>query len=226
MLAVSAGSADGWSYLGLGHAFVANMTGNTVLLGIAVFQKEGDLLHPLVALLSYAAGAGIGSSLTRKVRPEAVWTRDISYALLVEGLLLAMAQIGWALLHGGSFPAASEPTVRNVLLAFVALAVGLQSGAILQLQIPGIVTTYITGTWTNLINGLVRSRNIAPEARNEKPKFEERLLMQAGILLSYFLSAVLTGWIFRYTTQGVGLLPAVSVLLVAGYGILHSTQER
>jgi uncharacterized membrane protein YoaK (UPF0700 family) len=226
MLAVSAGSADGWSYLGLGHAFVANMTGNTVLLGIAVFQKEGDLLHPLVALLSYAAGAGIGSSLTRKVRPEAVWTRDISYALLVEGLLLAMAQIGWALFQGGSFPAASEPTVRNVLLAFVALAVGLQSGAILQLQIPGIVTTYITGTWTNLINGLVRSRNIAPEARNEKPKFEERLLMQAGILLSYFLSAVLTGWIFRYTTQGVGLLPAVSVLLVAGYGILHSTQER
>ena len=44
VLAASAGSADGWSYLGLGHAFVANMTGNTVLLGIAVFQNHGDLL--------------------------------------------------------------------------------------------------------------------------------------------------------------------------------------
>jgi len=33
ILAVSAGSADGWSYFGIGHAFVANMTGNTVLLG-------------------------------------------------------------------------------------------------------------------------------------------------------------------------------------------------
>ena len=29
LLAASAGSADGWSYFGLGHAFVANMTGNT-----------------------------------------------------------------------------------------------------------------------------------------------------------------------------------------------------
>jgi Protein of unknown function (DUF1275) len=45
--AVSAGSADGWSYFGLGHVFVANMTGNTVLLGVAVFQRHGDVLHPL-----------------------------------------------------------------------------------------------------------------------------------------------------------------------------------
>jgi uncharacterized membrane protein YoaK (UPF0700 family) len=29
LLAVAAGSADGWSYFGLGHAFVANMTGTT-----------------------------------------------------------------------------------------------------------------------------------------------------------------------------------------------------
>ena len=42
MLAASAGSADGWSYFGFGHAFVANMTGNTVLLGLAVFQPHGD----------------------------------------------------------------------------------------------------------------------------------------------------------------------------------------
>lgn len=48
MLAIAAGSADGWSYFGLGHAFVANMTGNTVLLGIAVFL-HGDLLHPPVS---------------------------------------------------------------------------------------------------------------------------------------------------------------------------------
>ena len=41
ILAASAGSADGWSYFGLGHAFVANMTGNTVLLGLAVFQLHG-----------------------------------------------------------------------------------------------------------------------------------------------------------------------------------------
>jgi uncharacterized membrane protein YoaK (UPF0700 family) len=30
VLAASAGSADAWSYFGLGRAFVANMTGNTI----------------------------------------------------------------------------------------------------------------------------------------------------------------------------------------------------
>ena len=43
VLAVSAGSADVWSYLGLGHAFVANMTGNTVFLGMSIFQREREI---------------------------------------------------------------------------------------------------------------------------------------------------------------------------------------
>jgi len=51
VLAASAGSADAWSYFGLGHAFVANMTGNTVMLGLAVFQDHGDLLHPAISLV-------------------------------------------------------------------------------------------------------------------------------------------------------------------------------
>ena len=75
MLAASAGSADGWSYFGFGHAFVANMTGNTVLLGLAVFQPHGDWLHPVISLSSYAAGTMIGSRLTQKVQPGAIGPR-------------------------------------------------------------------------------------------------------------------------------------------------------
>jgi hypothetical protein len=37
--------------LGFGHALVANMTGNAVLLGLAVFQDPGDVLH-----LAYCRG--------------------------------------------------------------------------------------------------------------------------------------------------------------------------
>ena len=69
VLAASAGSADAWSYFGLGHAFVANMTGNTVMLGLAVFQDHGDMLHPAIALGCYAGGAMLGSLLTERVQP-------------------------------------------------------------------------------------------------------------------------------------------------------------
>ena len=60
----------------------------------------------------------------------------------------------------------------------------------LQLKIPGIVTTYITGTWTTLMSGLVRIKSQTP---NKERKSEQRLLMQAAILAVYFLSAALTG---------------------------------
>jgi uncharacterized membrane protein YoaK (UPF0700 family) len=41
VLAAVAGSIDGVSYLKLGEVFTANMTGNTVLLGLAAGQANG-----------------------------------------------------------------------------------------------------------------------------------------------------------------------------------------
>src|SRR5277367_4731625 len=98
-LAASAGSADGWSFFGFGHAFVANMTGNTVLLGLAVSQSYGDVLHPLIALGCYVAGAALGSFLTGSVRPDAVWPVAVSRTLLLEALLLLAAEGGWIAIH-------------------------------------------------------------------------------------------------------------------------------
>lgn len=219
ILAASAGSADGWSYFGLGHAFVANMTGNTVLLGLAVFQNHGDMLHPFLSLGGYAIGAVLGSLLTGMVRPAMVWSRAISRTLLLEALLLLAAEVGWVAihLHTGQFLS------LNFLLATVALAIGMQSGAMVQLKIPGIVTTYITGTWTTLLSGLVRlARQETQQASGPNAAFEERLFMQAAVLLVYFLSAVLTGWFFRHLPLVVGVLPGLSVLLVAVHGLIYN----
>jgi uncharacterized membrane protein YoaK (UPF0700 family) len=216
MLAASAGSADGWSYFGFGHAFVANMTGNTVLLGLSVFQPHGDWLHPVISLCSYAAGTMIGSRLTEKVQP-AVWSKAISWTLMLEALLLLTAEAGWIGIHLNLSYAPS----LELLLATVALAIGMQSSAMVQLKIPGIVTTYITGTWTTMLSGLVRV------ARDEQPpgqeiEFEKRLALQAAVLSVYFLSAVLTGWLFQHLPLAVGVLPGVSVLLVAVHGLIYN----
>jgi uncharacterized membrane protein YoaK (UPF0700 family) len=215
ILAVTAGSADGWSFFGLGHAFVANMTGNTVLLGVAVFQNHGALLHPVLALGSYAAGALIGSLLTGDVRPDNGWSKRISWTLMIEALLLLSAEAGWVAIQ---LHASHSPNLI-LLLATVALAIGIQSGAMVQLKIPGIVTTYITGTWTTMLSGLVHlAKHGRPPA--QKLEFEQRLMLQAAVLSVYFLSAVLTGWLFRHLPIAVGAVPALSLFLVAVHGIL------
>jgi uncharacterized membrane protein YoaK (UPF0700 family) len=219
VLAASAGSADGWSYFGFGHAFVANMTGNTVLLGLAVFQDHVHVLPLVVSLGFYALGAMLGSLLTGSVGPGTVWSRALSRTLLLEALLLLTAEAGWIAIHMG---AGHTPSL-NLLLATVALAIGMQSGAMVQLKIPGIVTTYITGTWTSLLTGLVRlAQQERQPAKGQDPGFEERLLMQAGVLCVYFLSVVLTGWFFRRLPLAAGVLPGLSVLLVAVHGLIYN----
>ena len=147
ILAASAGSADGWSFFGLGHAFVANMTGNTVLLGLAVFQSHGDLLHPFTSLLGYAAGVMIGTLMAGNIPPGTVWSKTISRALLLEGIVLLAAEAAWIAdctcdPSYCCWPRSHSPS-------------GVQSGAMVQLKIPGVVTTYITGTWTTLLGSLV-----------------------------------------------------------------------
>ena len=224
LLAVCAGSADGWSYFGLGHSFVANMTGNTVLVGLAVFQVNGDVVHPLISLVCYAGGVALATFLIRRVPEGAIWSRKVSAVLLFEGILMAGAAGEWFAMHGQAFSTRTSPVPPNLdpLLGVVALAIGIQSGLMLRLKVPGIVTTYITGTSTNLASGLVRLTTRKTRLpRQEKVEFEARLLLQAGILAAYLFSAILTGWLFRYHPSGVGGLSASSLLAVAIYGLVR-----
>ncbi len=219
VLAASAGSADGWSFFGFGHAFVANMTGNTVLLGLAVSGSYGDLLPPLISLGCYVAGAALGSLLTGSVRPDTVWSKAISRTLLLEALLLLAAEGGWIAIH---LQAGYAPRLQ-LLLATVALAMGMQSGTMVQLKIPGIVTTYITGTWTTLVSSLVHlAKREAPQDREQHVALEERLITQAAVLSVYFLSVVMTGWLLRHLPMAAGLLPGLSVLTVAVHGLIYN----
>lgn len=220
VLAVSAGSADGWSYFGIGHAFVANMTGNTVLLGVAVFGRA-TVLHPGIAIGCYAAGVMFASLLTRHLREGDPWPRSISATLLLESMLMFGTEMAWiAILHHPASDGQFAVPARNALLGSVAFAVGMQSGAMVQLKIPGVVTTYITGTWTSLVNGVVHfaSRRQRTPAR-QKIALEERLLLQGAILAAYFLAAMLTGWILENLPAAAGALPATAVFIVAIFGL-------
>lgn len=212
ILAITSGSADGWSYIGLGHAFVANMTGNTVLLGIAIFSEHGDILHPLISIVFYAVGVTIGTCFTRRIRPDSIWSPSVSYALSLESALLIAATIGWV--SAGGAPGHLR---SNALLACVAAGMGIQSGALLPLKLPGVITTYITGTWTTFVSGLALAGLQQHREKHGELGFEERLLIQAAFLAIYFLSAVGTGWAFRYAPELIGIASLLPVLAVASW---------
>jgi uncharacterized membrane protein YoaK (UPF0700 family) len=174
----------------------------------------------LISLAFYAIGVIAGALLTRRVKPDGLWSRAVSWTLLVEAMLITACAFAWAILRSTTAQGMLE---RNVLLGWIAAAIGIQSGAMLRLKIPGIVTTYITGTWTNLMSGVARlAGGEGPATAGGKKRFEERLLLQAGVLACYLLSAVVAGWLLGHLPQAAGGLTAASVSFAAIYGLIRS----
>ena len=67
-LTVTGGFLDAVSYLGLGHVFTANMTGNIVLVGFAAAGTPGfSVLASLCALAFFVAGAILAGRLDRRI---------------------------------------------------------------------------------------------------------------------------------------------------------------
>ncbi|HSF58280.1 MAG TPA: YoaK family protein, partial [Candidatus Binatia bacterium] len=67
LLTLAAASVDAISYLGLGQVFTAMMTGNTVLLGLALAQGEAlAALRSILALIGFAIGVFAGAIIVER----------------------------------------------------------------------------------------------------------------------------------------------------------------
>jgi uncharacterized membrane protein YoaK (UPF0700 family) len=180
-LAFVAGYIDALSYLGLSRVFTANMTGNTVLLGIALAQLDGDAaVRSGLALAGFLIGAAAGAWIVERDHSQGLWPRAVTLALGLEWLILVVFAIGWQL-ASDTLPAAT-PTAVLILLS--ALAMGVQSAAIHRLEVTGISTTYITGTLTNLV-----ARLMGRDRRQRRPVFEHSALL-AAVWIVYLGGAV------------------------------------
>lgn len=201
MLTSAAASTDAISYLGLGHVFPANMTGNTVLLAIGI--AGGDYAaagRSGIALASFVASAALaGLALRRPAR------LDTGLRLLagIEFAVLGAAG-GWWLATGAE-PAGAT---RVCLIALTSAAMGLQSGAIARLD-AGTSTTYVTGTWTAVSTWA--GALVPPSSRAADPIGRRRLqLVQLGC---YFGAALLSGYVHSRAGAFAVLIPLVLLLL-------------
>src|SRR5689334_25360099 len=77
-LTVVSGLIDAVSYLGLGHVFTANMTGNVVALGFAAAGAPGfSIPHTSTSLAFFLAGAAAGGRIAGRYggRSRRTWAR-------------------------------------------------------------------------------------------------------------------------------------------------------
>lgn len=232
VLTWAASGVDAISYLGLGHVFTANMTGNAVLLGLAIGQGQGlAALRSIIALAGFVVGAALGAIILEKGPHHTDWPLAVTRAVWVEAIILVVFTVTW---HLGS----RNGAILYALIALSALAMGIQSAAIRHLKVPGIATTYITGTLTSMVadftTWLYRWR-IPPLAAD--PTGQSAALdvpearryhgarLQALVVLVYVVAALVSGFVQTRHSGLATLSPLVAVGLVVLNAALRPTRR-
>jgi uncharacterized membrane protein YoaK (UPF0700 family) len=226
LLAFAAGSVDALSYLGLGHIFTANQSGNIVLLGLAFGQGNSlDTLRSLASVLGFLVGVGLaalsGVPLTRQLR----WPAAVTRVLALEVVVLVSLTIWGALAQPN---AQSMAIVPFIVLA--ASAMGMQSIVLWALGVPGVTSTAVASALTLLMGissaGLRRPLRMSTRAAQAAKPPPSASPSRAGLLALvvglYLLAAIVTGVAERAFLLAAAAIPTATVALVVAASLLIS----
>ena len=162
-LTLVTGATDAIAFTRLGGTFTSVMTGNMVLLGVSV--GRGELVsfeHVGLAVVAFILGTVAGAHLAGAPQAgDPVWPAPaLGRALRRAGHLRRRRHrmVGQRLRPDG--------LAQSVALAGSALALGIQSSAVLRLNVSGLSTTYLTGTLTTLVQTLTTTRRLKGGGRS------------------------------------------------------------
>jgi uncharacterized membrane protein YoaK (UPF0700 family) len=202
-LTVVTGLVDAFSFLRLGHVFVANMTGNVVFLGFALAGVgEVSIVASLLAVVAFALGAALGG-------------RWAAGRVVHRGHLLAAAtsvQAGLVLVASviASAAGAQGSAVRLTLIGLLALAMGGQNAVVRRLAVPDLTTTVLTLTVTGLV------------ADTTLPSVRARRLIS---VLAMLAGALAGGVLLRWVALAAPLWLAAILLAACAAGAYAATRR-
>ncbi|TMJ22838.1 MAG: DUF1275 domain-containing protein [Alphaproteobacteria bacterium] len=189
LLSIVAGMADAVGYIAMGGVFAANMTGNTVLAGLALGEGQFETAARRMApLLTFFLGAMLARLLVRLIHRPAV-------PLLIEAALLAVVDF--------------LPLGRESALLLVALAMGLQASAITHFGGTALSTVVVTSTLARIAETTLD--RLWPTGRPLPSVATPRLLALTWI---GYLAGAMTGVLLIHILPWPLLVPAVLLVTV------------
>jgi uncharacterized membrane protein YoaK (UPF0700 family) len=203
-LTFTTGINDAVGYLGLDKVFTGNMTGNVVVLGMALAGGSGlPVLGPALALVGFMAGAALGGRALRT--SPGGWCGRVTGCF--GGVAAIMLGLGVVLL------VVRDPSHADMVrvTTTAAVAMGLQAATARHLAVRDVTTVVVTSTITGLAADSVLGAGRDGHAAR-------RLTAVALILLGALVGALLLK-----VTLGLGLVVAGAVVaLVTVAGGLHA----
>jgi uncharacterized membrane protein YoaK (UPF0700 family) len=176
-LTFSTGMIDAIGFLGLDKVFTGNMTGNVVLIGMALAGADDiPLLGPTLALVGFGVGAALGGATLRST--PGGWTRTTSALFVAAGISCIVT--GVVLFSVDSPPGGVVALAATTVLG---ASMGLQAAAARALAVADLTTVVITST----IVGLAADQ-LSPTRRGRQPR---RALAVVAMLLGALCGALL-----------------------------------
>jgi uncharacterized membrane protein YoaK (UPF0700 family) len=208
-LTVVTGLVDAFSYLVLGHVFVANMTGNVVFFAFALAGVRGFSATASVAAVGcFALGAMVAGRLGRSLADR----RELLLAVAagIQAVIVAEA-VTMAALTSQPIPAG----LRYALIVALALAMGVQNGAARKLAVPDLTTTVLTLT----ITGMAADHAWAGATG---ARVARRLISVAAMLVGALVGAVFVLHVHIVYPLAIALIILVAVAVVAAAAVARN----
>jgi uncharacterized membrane protein YoaK (UPF0700 family) len=207
LLSWTAGMLDGLSYI-RAHVFTANMTGNLVLLGIHLVQHDiADAIRSAVALAAFAAGCVFAGFLISNKEEPGQSIMPSGFA--AEFILLLIFAALFLLEHR-----LNELTIEAALVITAAVALAIQSVTVRRLKVSGVATTFITGTITTSMVGLVRVLTKQQPRQDDRDAEEKHVALLLGMLAVYFTGVMFSTYLGPRLPWLVALTPAAILAFV------------
>ena len=143
-LTVVTGLVDAFSYLVLGHVFVANQTGNVVFFAFALAGVGGFSATASVAAIGcFAVGALVAGRLGRSLAGRRELLLGVTAG--IQAVLVAEA-VTMAALTASPMPAG----LRYALIVVLSVTMGAQNATARKVAVPDLTTTVLTLTITGM----------------------------------------------------------------------------
>jgi len=205
VLTAVSGIVDAVSFLGLGHIFTANMTGNVAFLAFAAVGVPGiSVASSIISLAAFLSGAVLGGYFGRGVAGP-FRRRWLLLCATCEAALLVAAAIAGIAIDGDSTALVDR---QYAVIVLTALAMGLRNATVQQLAVPGLTTTTVL---TTTMTGLAADFALAG---GSNPHMRRRL----GSIVSLFVGAAIGAVLLRFGLSVPLIVAAVCVVFATvGY---------
>ena len=155
LLTAVGGFVDAIGWLSLFHVFTANMSGNSIHVGMAAGKLDGwTLLRFSCAIMAYVL-ALILTRIALEAGARVGLRRIASFTFALEAaLLLAFMYVATPLQQGHL--ANLDSTLHLGMVALLAFAMGMQTATLTHLGPLTVYTTFVTGTLTKFAESVTR----------------------------------------------------------------------